>query len=42
MKTMETSLITPGDYCLSQKIQLSEDRANGKILFTTVRKFKGL
>ncbi len=42
MKTMETSLIGEEDYNLSQKIRLASERTDGKILFTTVRKFKGL
>lgn len=42
MKTMESSLVSPADYRLSRKNVLSAVREEGKILFTTVRKFKGL
>jgi hypothetical protein len=42
MKTTSSSLIAPGDYRLSRKNVLSTEQCNGKILFTTVRKFKGL
>lgn len=42
MKTMGNSLIEPGDYRLSRKNILTADQVDGKILFTTVRKFKGL
>lgn len=42
MKTIENSLIESGDYRLSRKNVLSLERDDGKILFTTVRKFKGL
>ena len=42
LKTMETSLIQPEDYRLSSANALSAERSDGKILFTTVRKFKGL
>ena len=42
MRTLESSIISPDDYRLSRKNVLSADRASGKILFTTIRKFKGL
>ena len=42
MKTISTSLIDVGDYRLSGKNMLSTEQCDGKILFTTVRKFKGL
>lgn len=42
LKTMEASLIEPGDYRLSRKNVLTTRQEEGKILFTTVRKFKGL
>lgn len=42
MKTTSSSLIAPGDYRLSRKNVLSTEQGDGKILFTTVRKFKGL
>ena len=42
MKTVATSLIEPADYRLSERNALSLEQADGMILFTTVRKFKGL
>ena len=42
MKTMGTSLISVSDYRLSGRNVLSTEQGDGKILFTTVRKFKGL
>lgn len=42
MKTIDSSLIEPGDYRLSRKNVLSTEQSAGKVLFTTVRKFKGL
>lgn len=42
MKTLETSMIKPEDYRLSHRNVLSTEGSDGRILFTTVRKFKGL
>ena len=42
MKTMDSSLIDPEDYRLSRKNVLATEQSDGRILFTTVRKFKGL
>ena len=42
MKTLETSAVHEENYRLSRKNVLSSNRSNGNILFTTVRKFKGL
>ena len=41
MKTTGNSLIQSEDYRLSRKNVLSAERSEGKIRFTTVRKFKG-
>jgi len=42
MKTMATSIVTSDDIRLSRRNVLSTEREDGKILFTTVRRFKGL
>lgn len=41
-KTLETSIIRPEMYHLSQSNFLSAEETKGRILFTTIRKFKGL
>lgn len=41
-KTMEKSVLSKEDYNLTYTYKLSEAKEPGKILFTTVRRFKGL
>lgn len=38
----ENSMLNPGDFCLAPGIQLNLQPSQGKVFFTTIRKFKGL
>ncbi len=42
MKSSGASILTEGDFALSAQNRLASVKEKGKILFTTVRKFKGL
>lgn len=42
VKAQNRSVLRPEDYFLATGYELSEDRVQGKIFFTTARKFKGL